>query len=224
VTHDGHFYENPVQISSQLDENLRISEIWPILIFWLMLTSKIIGDWIEWGYVKILLKSQVNRMKIDNFKNLTYVDLFAYVDLKKIGSCIQWLNVQILFKFQVNWMKIDNFRNPVYVDLLACVDLKNNCWLNSATWYKNAVQISSQSDENWGFHKFGHVDIWPMLTSKVTANSHGHITCGKVSISSAEWFSMYALNKMHTCTTYDIRTYDTRYHSRNPAFRSASTR
>ena len=41
---------------------------------------------------------------------------------------------------------------------------------------------------------------------RVTAISHGHVTGGEVSISSAEKFLMDALNKMHT---YDIRTYAT---------------
>ena len=76
---------------------------------------------------------------------------------KIIGGWIQWPNVQILFKFQVNRLKIGNFWNfacvecLVYVNLLAYVDLKNTCSLNSVTWYANPLQISSQSDENWGF-------------------------------------------------------------------------
>ena len=67
-----------------------------------------------------------------------------------IGGWIQWQNTQILFKFPVKGMKSDNFRND-YVDFLAYVDLKINRWFNSATRYANALQISSQSDENWRF-------------------------------------------------------------------------
>ena len=65
--------------------------------------------------------------------------------------------MQMLFKFQDNWIKIEDFRNlayvviVVYVDLLADGDLKTNRWLNSVTLSANALQISSQSDENWGF-------------------------------------------------------------------------
>ena len=71
--------------------------------------------------------------------------------------------MQMYFKFQVNWIKIEDFRNFAYVDLLVYVDLfayvylKINRSLNSATWNENALQILSQSDENWGFLKFGHL-------------------------------------------------------------------
>ena len=65
--------------------------------------------------------------------------------------------MQMLFKFQDNWIKIEDFRNLanvvllVDVDLLANGHLKTNRWLNSVTLSANAPQISSQSDENWGF-------------------------------------------------------------------------
>ena len=71
----------------------------------------------------------------------------------------------MLLKFQVNRMKIKDFRKLAYVDL-----------------------------------------------KRVTAISYGNITCGKVSISSAESFSIYALNKMQ------ISTY-VPYGSLSPAFR-----
>ena len=76
---------------------------------------------------------------------------------KLISSSIQWPDMQMLFKFQVNWIEIEDFQNLayvyllVYVDLLANVNLKINRLLNSVTWSENANQISSQSDENWGF-------------------------------------------------------------------------
>ena len=58
-----------------------------------------------------------------------------------------------------------------YFDILAYVDLKINRWLNSLTWYVNHFQISSQSDENWGFRKFGpnwpFLTFWSMFTSKL---------------------------------------------------------
>ena len=62
--------------------------------------------------------------------------------------------MQMLFKFQVHWIKIKDFRNLADVDLLVYVDilpyfyLKINRWLNLVTWYANALEISSQSDEN----------------------------------------------------------------------------
>ena len=93
--------------------------------------------------------------------------------LKKIiGGWIQWPNMQLLFKFQVNRMKIDNFRRPAYFDLLAYVDFQKNWWLNWVSWDENPLQISSQSDENWGFWK-SHLSCWPLdyvdlLTSKTT--------------------------------------------------------
>ena len=61
--------------------------------------------------MKMLFKSLVNQMKIDNFSNLAYVELLAYVDLLTF------------FKSLVNQMKIDNFSNLAYVELLAYVDL-----------------------------------------------------------------------------------------------------
>ena len=70
---------------------------------------------------------------------------------KLIGGWIHWPNMQLLFKFQVNRMKIYNFINSAYVELLAYVNLQNNRWLNSVTWNIYPLQISSQSDENWGF-------------------------------------------------------------------------
>ena len=51
-------------------------------------------------------------MKIEDFRNLAYVDLFDIVDLKKvIGGWIQWDDMQMLFECQANQMKIDNFWN-----------------------------------------------------------------------------------------------------------------
>ena len=40
-------------------------------------------------------------------------------------------------------------------------DVKNNWYLNSVTWYANPVQISSQSDENWGLTKL-HLSCSPL--------------------------------------------------------------
>ena len=54
-----------------------------------MLTSKVIGGFIQWADMKILFKFQVNWMKIYNFRNLAYVDVLAYIDLKIIGDWIQ---------------------------------------------------------------------------------------------------------------------------------------
>ena len=84
---------------------------------------------------------------------------------------------KILFKFQANQMKIEVFRNTfLVVDLgpmltfWSMLTSKIIGWLNSVTWNINPLQISSQSDENWGFQK-SHLSCWPLayvdlLTSK----------------------------------------------------------
>ena len=76
-----------------------------------MLTSKIDGGWIQRPDMQILLKFQVNRMGIDNFRNLARVDPLAYVDLKIIGGWLEWADLQMLLKFQVNQIKFDDYRN-----------------------------------------------------------------------------------------------------------------
>ena len=54
-------------------------------------------------------------------------------------------------------MKIEDLENLAQIDLLASFDLlvyvylKINRWLDSAASYANGLQISSESDENWGF-------------------------------------------------------------------------
>ena len=45
-------------------------------------------------------------------------------------------------------------------DLWMMLSTKIICWLNLVTWNINPLQISSQSDENWGFKK-SHVSCWP---------------------------------------------------------------
>ena len=52
------------------------------------LTSKIIGGSIQWPNIQLLFKFQVNRMKINNFRNSAYVDLLANMNLQKNW----WLN------------------------------------------------------------------------------------------------------------------------------------
>ena len=47
---------------------------WPILNFWRLFTSKLIGGWIQWADVQMLFKFQVNWIKIDDFSNLAYAD------------------------------------------------------------------------------------------------------------------------------------------------------
>ena len=75
-----------------------------------MLISKIIGAWIQRPDMQMVFEFQVNRMKIEDFRNLTYVDLLAYSNLKIIGDWIQRSDMQMLFKVQVNRMKIEDFR------------------------------------------------------------------------------------------------------------------
>ena len=119
--------------------------------------------------MKMLFKFQVNQMKIEDLRkfgpNWPILTFWLKLTSKFIGGWIQWPDMQMLFKFQVNWIKIEDFRNLAYVDLFVYVDLftngdhKNNKWLLSVIWYVNHFQISTQSDENWGFRKFG--PNWP---------------------------------------------------------------
>ena len=58
----------------------------------------------------------------------------------------------------------------------------------------------------YNFRNLTHVELLAYVDLKrATAISHGHVTCGNVSISSAEQFSMYALNKMQTQHTPYVR-------------------
>ena len=79
----------------------------------------------------------------------------------------------------IRW-KLKILENLAQIGLLAYVDLftygnhKNNRRLNLVTWYVNPFQISTQSDENWGFRKCGphwpfglFLTSWPMFTSKL---------------------------------------------------------
>ena len=119
------WYANALQISSQSEENCRFLEIWQMLTFWSILT------------------------------------FWPMVTSKWICGWIQRRDMHMLFKFQVNRIKIEDFRHLAYVDLLIYVDIKNNRWFNSVTWYVNAFQISSQSDENWEFLKY-NLSCWPL--------------------------------------------------------------
>ena len=69
------------------------------------------------------------------------------------------------FKFQLNRIKIEDLENLAQISLLAYVYLKMYRWLNSVTWDENALQISSQSNENGGFSKiWPKLAYWPMST------------------------------------------------------------
>ena len=84
-------------------------------------------------------------------ENLAQIGLMANVDLKYIfGAWIEKPDMQMVFKFQVNRMKIEDIRK---FGLLAYVYLKINRWLNSSILCTNDLQISCESDENWGFQK-----------------------------------------------------------------------
>ena len=50
--------------------------------FWPMFTSKLVGGWIQWPDMQMLFKFQVNRIKIEDFRNVAYVHLLVDVDLK----------------------------------------------------------------------------------------------------------------------------------------------
>ena len=103
----------------------------------------------KWPNLQILFKIQVNQMKIDNFRNLAYVDFLAYVDLLANVDLKNTLVVEfsdLKYKSSLNFKsigwKLRILEIPsklltfglccplAYVDLLANVDLKNNWWLN----------------------------------------------------------------------------------------------
>ena len=95
------WHENALQILSQLDENWGFWKISPKLAYVdiladYMLTSKLKGGWIQWPDVQMLFKFQVNWIKIEDLRKLTYVailvyvDLFAYGNHKIIDGWIQW--------------------------------------------------------------------------------------------------------------------------------------
>ena len=122
------------------------------------LTSKIIGGFIKWPNMQIIFKFQVNRMKIDDFRNSAYVDLLADVDLKNnwLLNLVTWYEnpIQSSSQWDERWgFSKYNLRcwSWAYVDALVHVDLKIIGWLNSANWNITYLQISSQLDENWGF-------------------------------------------------------------------------
>ena len=68
---------------------------WSLLTFWFVLTSKIIGCCIQWPYMEMLFKFQVKWIKIEDFRNLAYVDLLVDVDLFTYGDHKnnRWLNL-----------------------------------------------------------------------------------------------------------------------------------
>ena len=127
---------------------------------------KIVGFPILWCHMQILFKFQVNRMKNDDFRNLTS---------KITGGWIQGPGVQILFKFQFNRMKIEDFRNTTLVvtfGLCSPFDLKNNSLLPDdklyhvvkiglKLWPVGDRQTDKQTDKPVGGH--GSPSIrWPL--------------------------------------------------------------
>ena len=112
--------------------------------------------WIKWPNMQLLFKFKWIGWK------LTILESRPTLTSKIIGGWLQWLDMQILFKFQVNGMKIENFSNTtLVVDLLVDVDLKNNLLVEFRNLKNIYLQISSQSDENWGFQK-SHISCWPL--------------------------------------------------------------
>ena len=113
-----------------------------MLTFWSMLTWKVISGWIQWLDMQILFKFQVNRMKIEDFRDSTLVvDLWPMLAFcpkltsKVIGGWIKWPDLQLLFKFQVGEMKIVNFRNLAFVDLLTSKTIGFFLMPNSTIWW-----------------------------------------------------------------------------------------
>jgi len=99
----------------------------------------------------MLFKIQVNWIKIEDFRNLTYVDVFGLC-WPQNSKVVQFSDIK--FKWSSNlksigW-KLRILENMAQFGLLA-YDLKISRWLNSATGFANDLQILSQSDENWQF-------------------------------------------------------------------------
>ena len=135
---------------------LTILEIWPMLTFWPQ-KKTLIGGWIQWRDMQILFKFKVNRMKIEDFRNvgLCWPSGLCWPQNEEVIDFID-----LICKWSSNFKSIrwklrilENLCNLAQICLLANVDLKINRWLNSLTWYAKVLQISSQSDENWQFYK-----------------------------------------------------------------------
>ena len=139
---------------------MKIEDFWNITLvvdLCLILTSKIMGGWIQWHDVQTVFKSQVSWMKTDNFRNLDDVDFLMFRPQNNwwLNSLIWYANpVEISSQLDENWgfQKLHlTFWSLAYVDLFAYVDLIKNWCLNSMNWYANSLQISTRSDENWWF-------------------------------------------------------------------------
>ena len=142
---------------------LTILEIRPMLTFCPMWTSKIISGWIQWPEIYILLKFQVNRMKIEDFRNTTLVvDLgpiltfWSTLTSKIMAGWIQWPNMQLHFKFQVNRMKIEDFRN-----LTSIVDLRPLLTFWPKKNKKNNRLLPFDTTIWWSFVMIG-LKVWPV--------------------------------------------------------------
>ena len=103
-------YANPVQLSSESDVNWQFSvENWWFSKFDLestfdLLTSKIVGSPIQWFNMQMLFKFEVDRMKNDDFRNLTSRWSLTF-DLK-INGLLSWDYLYSLVKFHDDWFRI----------------------------------------------------------------------------------------------------------------------
>ena len=87
-----------------------------------MFTSKLIGGWIPRPDMQMLFKFHANWIKIEDFRNLAYVDLFSNGNHKNN----RWLNSVIWYVnlFQISTqMKIEDLENLAQIGLLVYVDL-----------------------------------------------------------------------------------------------------
>ena len=109
--------------------------------------------------MQILIKFQVNRIKIDDLKNLAMSNFWSVLTYwpkltsKFIGGWIQWPDMQLLFKFQVNGMKIEEFRNLRKLTF-------GRCWsFDLLTSKTRGFLLMTNSTVWWSFVKIG-LKLW----------------------------------------------------------------
>jgi len=91
---------------------MRILETWPILTFWRMLTfCPMMTSKIQWNRLQILFKFEINRVKIEDFRNLRSCWPFGmWCPFAILTSKIRWSlsihQLQQLVKFREDRFKI----------------------------------------------------------------------------------------------------------------------
>ena len=147
---------------------LRILEIpptvscWPLAYVDLLVYVDLKNNWlVEFSALKFQSSSNFESIRW----KLTILEIRPMLTFRPMWTVktnwwmnsVTWLG-KSSFKFQVNQMKIEDFRNTTeVVDLgpmltfWSMLTSKGIGHLNSVTWNINPLQISSQSDEIWGF-------------------------------------------------------------------------